>query len=146
LRLDPPQYLLLALMAVVLLHVGVPGMRLVPRDCFWGCLGMAALGLLIAQLAAIQMLRAGTPHDCDLPPSALLTRGLFGRSRNPMYVGMLLLLAGEAAMLGTAGALLPLPLFFLGVRYGFVKAEERRLREAFGPSYLDYQRRVRRWF
>jgi protein-S-isoprenylcysteine O-methyltransferase Ste14 len=144
-QLGPPQWLLVALLAVVLLHLLLPPVRLVPRGCFWGCLALAVLGFLIAQLAALQMLRAGTPHDYGVSPSALLTHGLFGRSRNPMYVGMLLLLAGEAAMLGTLGALLPLPAFFLGVRFGFVRREEGLLRHAFGQNYLDYERRVRRW-
>lgn len=145
LRLDPPQALLVALLAVALLHFLLPGIRLVPREWFWGCLALAALGLAISQFAAVQMRRAGTPFEFGLPPSALLTGGMFRCSRNPMYGGMLLLLAGEAAMLGTVGALLPLPAYFLAIRYGFVKVEERQLRQAFGPSYLDYQRRVRRW-
>jgi len=145
-RLEPPQWLLVALMSVVALHLLLPAVRLVPRDCFWGCLALAFVGFLMAQVAALQMRRADTPFDCGATPSALLTRGLFGRSRNPMYMGMLLLLTGEAAMLGTLGALLPLPLFYAGMRYGFVRPEERTLRAAFGSSYLEYQRRVRRWF
>lgn len=144
-RLGPPQWLLVALLSVVVLHVLVPGARVVPRGCFWGCLALAILGFLVSQLAVLQMRRADTPHEYGLPPRALLTGGLFSRSRNPMYAGMLMLLAGEAAMLGTVGALLPLPLFYAGLRYGFVKSEERALHEAFGAGYLDYQRRVRRW-
>jgi protein-S-isoprenylcysteine O-methyltransferase Ste14 len=58
---------------------------------------------------------------------------------------MALLLAGEATMLGSVGAVLPLPFFLLAMHWWYVPAEERRLDELFGPAWQSYRRRVRRW-
>lgn len=143
--LDPPQWLLLALVSVVVLHLLLPTARVVPRSCFWGCASLAVLGFVLAQVAARQMVRAAMSTEFGATPASLLSEGCFAFSRNPMYLGMLLLLIGEAAMLGTVGALLPVPVFFLGLQLRYVPDEEQRLQEAFGASWVEYSRRVRRW-
>ncbi len=144
-RPEPPQWLLLSLISIVLLHVLLPVARVVPRECFWACAALALLGLGLAQMASLQMRRAGTPMEFSAMPATLLSDGCFRYTRNPMYLGMLLLLVGEASMLGTLGALLPLPVFFLLLQLHYVPAEERRLQIAFGSSWVDYRGRVRRW-
>ena len=145
LRCEPPQCLLLALLAMVVLHLLVPVERVMPRECFWGGAALSLVGIMLAQVALGQMLRAATCTEFDGRPTALLTAGCFGFSRNPMYLGMLLLLAGEATMLGSLGALLPLAGFLLAMQFRYIPAEERRLKEHFGPDWAAYRERVRRW-
>ena len=143
---DPPQCLLLALLAVVVLHVLLPIAPVVPRAWFWGCAGIAVLGIVVGQGAFAQMRRNGVAPDFASRPALLLTDRWYRHSRHPMYLGMLLLLLlGEATMLGSLGALLPLPVFVLVMQGCYIRDEDRRLHEQFGPRWLDYRRRVRAW-
>ena len=89
--------------------------------------------------------RAATPVPSNQPVRALVTSGIHGWSRNPIYVGMFLLYAG----IGTAARspwvlILALPLVII-LRYGVVAREETYLERRFGDAYRDYKARVRRW-
>ena len=66
-------------------------------------------------------------------------------TRNPMYLGMLLALAGWAVWLGNAAALLALPLFVAVLNTLQIRPEEAALRARFGADYARYAQRVRRW-
>ena len=144
-RLEALQWLLLALVSMMALHLTAPMARVVPRGWFWGGAALAFLGLLLSNVASVRMRRVGTPLEIDRAPTLLLTDGVFALSRNPIYLGMLMLLAGEALMLGTLGALLPWPVLLLVLRLGFVRTEEQRLQALFGERYATYLRRARRW-
>lgn len=86
----------------------------------------------------------GTPAPID-PPRRLVVRGLYRYVRNPMYVGVWLVIAGWTVAFGSAAllryALAVALLFHLVV----VLVEEPLLRRRFGPAYDDYCRAVRRW-
>lgn len=86
----------------------------------------------------------GTPAPID-PPKKLVTRGPYRVVRNPMYVGVLLVLLGWVALYQT----LALGIYTAAVGIGFhvwtVLYEEPRLRRAFGAEYDDYCARVGRW-
>jgi protein-S-isoprenylcysteine O-methyltransferase Ste14 len=127
------------------LHVLAPIERIVPRELFWAGAAVALGGLALSNVASIRLRRAGTPLESDLIPTALLTDGVFRVSRNPVYLGMLLLLAGEATMLGTVGAMLPWPAFYALLRWRFIGVEERVLLATFGERYARYRTGVRRW-
>ena len=89
--------------------------------------------------------RAGTPVVPFERSTALVTNGSYRFTRNPMYVGMVMILAGIAVMLGTAGPWLPIPLFVWIIRANFIIGEERFLEQLFGQQYIAYKSRVRRW-
>jgi protein-S-isoprenylcysteine O-methyltransferase Ste14 len=77
--------------------------------------------------------------------SVLVTSGIYGVSRNPMYVALTLLLCTQAAWLASPWAWAG-PLFFVAFTTRFqIVPEERMLTERFGEAYLDWCRRVRRW-
>ncbi len=88
-------------------------------------------------------------HETALLPggetTTVIDRGPFARSRNPLYVGLLVGSAGVALVLGSVWALLALPLEWALLRWGAVVPEERYLTEKFGATYTDYTDRVRRW-
>lgn len=81
----------------------------------------------------------------DAKPSALLDEGLFRFSRNPIYVGMALILTGSALLTGNIYGLGIVALFVFAVQALWIKKEEENLENAFGDLYLDYKSRVRRW-
>jgi protein-S-isoprenylcysteine O-methyltransferase Ste14 len=86
----------------------------------------------------------GTPAPVD-PPRILVVRGLYRYVRNPMYVGVLLILLGEVLFFESPVLLLFVSPWLLLVHFFVVFYEEPALRRRFGESYEDYVRAVRRW-
>jgi protein-S-isoprenylcysteine O-methyltransferase Ste14 len=86
----------------------------------------------------------GTPAPID-PPKELVVRGLYRYTRNPMYVGVLSILLGEALIFGSK-RLFEYTAVVFGFFYLFVLLyEEPILRQKFGESYQAYCRAVPRW-
>ena len=77
--------------------------------------------------------------------TSLVTTGMYSISRNPMYLGFLLILTGWALELQNAAALLPVPLFVWIMTILQIRPEEEALEELFGEDYNSYRKRVRRW-
>ena len=75
----------------------------------------------------------------------LVTTGLYRISRNPMYLGLLVMLTGWALYLGSVSPLSALPLFVWILTRQQIEPEEMILADKFGQQYEDYKRRVRRW-
>ena len=75
----------------------------------------------------------------------LITGGLYRFSRNPIYLSMVVLLYGEAIVLGSLSPWLVPTAFAAAVSRLFIQCEEAMLTEKFGDPYRDYCRRVRRW-
>ena len=78
-------------------------------------------------------------------PTTLVTTGLFRVSRNPMYLGAVLLLTGAAIILGSLSSFIIVPVFFFLMNEIFIKTEEKILEEKSGEAYLTYKKQVRRW-
>ncbi len=77
--------------------------------------------------------------------SHLVTTGVFAWSRNPIYLGDLLLLAALALWLGHVAAFVLLPLFVVYLNRFQIIPEEQALAGLFGDEYVSYKARVRRW-
>jgi protein-S-isoprenylcysteine O-methyltransferase Ste14 len=108
-----------------------------------GSLILIGLGLFAAGVR--NFARAATPLPTNQPARVLVTTGIHGWSRNPIYLGMFLIYVGIGAAAQSPWVLiLTLPLA-ITVRYGVVAREEAYLERRFGASYRDYKRRVRRW-
>lgn len=88
-------------------------------------------------------------HETGLLPgqatSTMIESGPYRLSRNPLYLGLLVLYVGLALLAPTVWALVLFPAAVLLVRWGAIRPEEQYLRERFGATYDDYTRRVRRW-
>lgn len=87
----------------------------------------------------------GTLSPAD-PTKQLVTKGLYHYSRNPMYVGVLLILIGEAIFFQSAELWWYSLIVFIVFNLFIVLIEEPRLRKDFGVIYQDYCKKVRRWF
>lgn len=144
-KLVPPVYLFAALVLMWLLNFYWPVLRLIETP--WSYLGIVPilLGIGIAAVSASRFAKAETgivPFD---EATTLVTGGLYRYTRNPMYLGMFIMLLGVAIMMGSVTVLLPFFIFMLIIRYNFVAGEERFLEDTFGQPYLDYKAKVRRW-
>ena len=102
-------------------------------------------GLLLGLWGFREMRRAGTNVDPYHPTTAIVERGPYGFTRNPLYVGMALIYAGISARANALPAALLLPVVLHIVDRGVIKREERYLEGKFGDEYLRYKGRVRRW-
>jgi protein-S-isoprenylcysteine O-methyltransferase Ste14 len=103
------------------------------------------IGLALAAAGIRNFLRAGTPVPTNEPSRALVTTGVHGWTRNPIYLGMFLLYGGIGVAARSPWILiLTLPLA-ITIRYGVVAREEAYLERRFGDAYRDYKTRVRRW-
>lgn len=89
--------------------------------------------------------RADTPLPTNQPARMLVTTGIHRRTRNPVYLGFLLIYVGiGVAAQSPWGLLLALPLALV-IHYGVVMREEAYLDRRFGDAYREYKGRVRRW-
>lgn len=106
------------------------------------------LGFLVAVLAFYQFAR----HHTTTNPkqlqkvSALVTRGIYKVSRNPMYLGLLLFLLAWGLYLGNAFNAITAAAFVSYMNAFQIRPEEELLKEKFGPAYSQYCKAVRRWF
>lgn len=108
---------------------------------------LAASGVLISASAIRQFKTAETTISPLQPDSAtsLVHNGIFGKTRNPMYVGLFLVLLGWAVWLQSLSNIIVLIAFVLWLTELQIKPEEAALRKLFGQSYVDYCKGVRRW-
>ena len=107
--------------------------------------GLIAAGALVMAVAMRQFRRAGTNVETHKPTTALVTDGLFGFSRNPIYVSLTLIYASVGVALNSAwilGLLIPL---LAVMRYRVIAREEQYLERKFGDQYWQYRTSVRRW-
>lgn len=107
----------------------------------------ALAGVAIAALGVLAFRTAGTTVDPRVPEQSesLVVSGVYRYSRNPMYVGFLLVLCAWGLWLGNLPALLFLPAFVLYMNRFQIVPEERFMADKFGEDYTSYCAKVRRW-
>lgn len=110
---------------------------------------MAAVGAgaIIAGMGIVSFRRAKTTVNPMKPDSSssLVVSGVYRLTRDPMYLGFLLILLGWAIFISNALAFLLLPSFVFYMNRFQIEPEEQALTSLFGPAFLSYRGRVRRW-
>jgi protein-S-isoprenylcysteine O-methyltransferase Ste14 len=107
---------------------------------------LAVCGFVMAVMGMRRFSAAGTNVPPTLPTTALVVDGIYGRTRNPLYLGSTLIYLGLSVAAGSLWAvLLVVPLLWV-INVGVVAREERYLERKFGDAYRAYKARVRRWF
>lgn len=141
----PPAWMGASILLMVALHYFFPVAQLLEQD--QRLLGFIPilLSLLLTGAAAKTLARGGTTISPNGQPSALVNNGIFRFTRNPMYLGMALMLLGAALFFGSATPLLAVLFFMWVVQQRFIVREEQRLEAAFGQDYRNYCQQVRRW-
>jgi protein-S-isoprenylcysteine O-methyltransferase Ste14 len=107
-----------------------------------------ALGMAIAVAGVFAFRRHETTVNPLAPDeaSSLVSTGIYRVTRNPMYLGLLLMLAGWCVYLGNGVAALLLPAFVVYMNRFQIGPEERALAEKFGRRFTEYAATVSRWF
>ena len=144
----PPLLFLAALLLgfasdrLLLLPFTLPGGDLVHWTV---AVSLILIGLALAAAGIRNFSRAATPGPTNEPTRALVTTGIHGWSRNPIYLGLFLVYGGIGVAAGSPWVLiLTLPLT-ITIRDGVVAREEAYLERRFSDAYRDYKARVRRW-
>ena len=102
-------------------------------------------GLVLMALAFAEFRKARTtviPHNT---PSALIQSGIFSRTRNPIYLGDALVLAGLILRFDAVLSLPLVPIFVWVIERRFIVPEEDRMRREFKTVFARYEQKVRRW-
>lgn len=146
-RFPPPLIyvagLLLSIAAERLVKLPNLGLAPVSRNLAGGVLD--ALGFLVMFAGAGLFMRRRTAILPFKPATSLVTSGILGWTRNPMYLGMAIFYVGLAVILNSLVALILLPVVLTVVQTQVIAREEAYLERAFGNDYLTYKSRVRRW-
>ena len=123
--------------------IGLPQIEMAalrPAGVVIGLLGFAILGS-----GLIGFFRAGNDPEPWKRDTQLVTSGLYRFSRNPMYLGMVMVQLGVALFQQSIGALVSVPLAILLIDRFVIAREEPHLRATFGDAYTAYCDRMRRW-
>jgi protein-S-isoprenylcysteine O-methyltransferase Ste14 len=141
----PTTCLLAAFIAMLALHFSWPVVKLIPPQ--WGMLGLLplAVGLFLNCAADAAFHSANTTVKPFVQSNTLVTEGVYRISRNPMYLGFLLILTGMAVLLGSLTPFVVIPVYAFLIHHFFIVVEERMLAQKFGGQWQDYQQRTRRW-
>lgn len=151
-RLKIPPPLVALTLAALLWQVAacwpVPAGMALPREArLIGAVLAGGVGLALDLVGVAAFVRARTTVNPMRPQNtrALVQTGLYARSRNPMYVGQALMLAGWAGWLGHPAGVLALVALVAWLNRFQIAPEERWLRERFGAEFDRYCERVPRW-
>ena len=141
----PPLLLLAAVALMAALHLLLPSPQLVPLPWRTFGAGFAAAGIGLVFWSGTRLSRAGTAIHPLARSSFLVRSGPYRCSRNPIYLGMVFVLAGASAALGSAKPWLIIPQFIVLIARQVIAGEERKLTAEFGAEDLAYCSQVRRW-
>ncbi len=143
----PPLIFLGFLAAATVLEAVVPLPVLAARALarYLAGAALAACGSVMIGMGTRRFLAAGTNIPPSLPTTALVVEGIYGRTRNPLYLGTTLVYLGLSVAAGSLWAIvLVVPLLWV-ITVGVIAREERYLERKFGDAYRAYKTRVRRW-
>ncbi len=141
----PPRIAMTLILVAAATHVLVP---VLPKHLFSSSL-LAVLLSVGGFSVMIWAWRQFKDHDVAICPTDetiyLITDGVYRLTRNPMYLGITMMLFGIAVFIGTLPFYVAAFVYFGIINWAFCPYEEDKLVQAFGQEYSDYRTRVRRW-
>ena len=146
-NVHPP---ILALMFIILAFLlgwfaPLPFMRLPPVFLIYPGLALTIIGFLLGVGAFTEFSRAGTTLDPHGSVSQLVTTGVYRITRNPIYLGFLLLVIGIPLSSGFYWGIIVAPFFVTTLNRLVIEREEAYLEIKFNEQYTSYKSSVRRW-
>jgi len=146
-KIPPPVVALLLALVMTWAPLLTPALHASGVARTGAALALAAVGLAVEFAGGASLIRANTTVDPTHPGRVcrFVSTGLYRLTRNPIYLGDLLLLLGWATYLWSPVALALTPLFVVYIDRFQIEPEERVLGDLFGSRYKEYKARVRRW-
>ena len=147
LKVPPPALALVTAVLMWLASRSAPGLAFVLPAGNLLAVGLAAIGLIVAISGVVTFRRARTTLNPTKPEasSSLVSWEIYKITRNPMYLGLLLVLTAWAVFLSNWFAVLFLPVFVVYINRFQIVPEEQALTSLFAHEFIAYQSRVRRW-
>lgn len=141
----PPTYFFSSLFVMMGLHFWFPLTQIIKgRQKLFGCIPLI-LGIVLNLLADGAFKKNETTVKPFEESKALVKTGAYSLSRNPMYLGMFLMLLAVATFLGSLTPFAVIPVTMILIQRIFVREEEKMLERQFGDTWQEYKRKVRRW-
>lgn len=140
----PPSLFFTCLILIVLFYFTLPAYNILPFPYNLAGVAISFLGFTIMGKSNDLFRKHKTTKDFG-DSSNLITEGIYLRTRNPMYLGMFLMLAGMGIAFRNTFSLLTPFLFFLVSHFLYIPKEEKLLAKTFGEQYLEYKKKVRKW-
>ncbi len=146
-KVPPLAVLLVASLLMLALTTVLPALTFPFPDKNLPAAVVAVLGVSTCVAGVVEFRRAKTTVNPmrGAITTSLVTSGVYRMSRNPMYLGFLLLIAALAIYLANAAAVVVLPLFVFYMNSFQIVPEERALRALFGDAFTSYMAKTRRW-
>ena len=144
-KIIPPVYFLVTVVIMTVLNYFAPIRRILHPPVTYSGAIFIVIGLIITIWSAVLFNKAGTAIKPFEESTLLVTQGMFQLTRNPMYLGMVMILLGIALLFGTFTPFFLIPIFIWLIQTIFISNEEIMMARIFGDEYRDYKKRVRRW-
>ena len=113
----------------------------------WVVYSLGLIGVILGILGVVQFSINKTTVNPHKPEnsSSVVKNGIYKYTRNPMYLGLLIVLIAFTLYLGNGFSFLMIPVFIWYMNTYQIKPEEEMLINLFGDEYIEYQQKVRRW-
>lgn len=146
-HIPPPVFMVLAIMSIVYGKPYFPQLSVAFAEQQLIGIFIAVVGMAIAIVSVLRFRQLGTtiePNKLD-KATHLVTDGIYNYSRNPMYLGMAILITSAGVFFGSFLFLPAVIVFVLIINKFQIEPEEVGLEKLFGQEYLDFKARTRRW-
>ena len=144
-QIMPPTYFYLGIALIILMHFIFPIRKIIFYPYTLIGLLLIILGTMLNISAWLLFVKHKTTQNPFKNPNKFIINGIYKISRNPMYLGMLIILFGLAIFLGSLVSFIFPLLFFIIMEKFYMPLEEKNMEKLFGKKYLDYKEKVRRW-
>ncbi|WP_182406319.1 isoprenylcysteine carboxylmethyltransferase family protein [Psychrobacter sp. GP33] len=147
LKIPPPLQVIITATAMYGVSKTLPMLKFSVTGSKWLSVGLGITGLSVAAMGVTQFKKAQTTVNPKTLENAthLVTSGIYQYTRNPMYVGLVLILLAWALYLSHLLTLVLLAVFISYITRFQILPEERVMKQKFGDKYRAYLARVRRW-
>lgn len=144
-KIQPPILAMIHIVIAYLLGYFFPLPFSSPQAVGWVGLGISALGLILGLMAIYEFKRVRTTTDAHGSVKSIVSSGIYRFTRNPIYLGFVLMLIGLPLNIGSYWGIILVPVLVISMNKVVIEKEEVYLEKKFGKAYADYRSRVRRW-
>ena len=141
----PPTYLYISIVIIGIIYFLFPSFELIKYPFNLIGIIFLLLGGMLGGKSAKTLKKHDTPVHFKDKSTTVVQVGFYKYSRNPMYLGVMLLLVGLSMLSKNILSFIAPVFWCLIVNFKFIPAEEKKMEDALGNKYLNYKSKVRKW-